>query len=317
MAVVDATAKFLKIFQPGYAEKLEKVEASNCRFAYYTSADTALKVIRNGELWFRNSSAMNDFSEISYGLRLVQSTISGPDGQQFREAVEDIFKGTIVQVSERLNGWKGDWKFETYIACISEHDASEDRSGRLSMWRAYGDTALVINNTPLLAGTVQLGVFSVPVKYLSNGEYQTHLNGITNEVLRNRAYLLSLGQETLVGYIQHMLFHTAVATKHPGFSEEKEWRLFYRPNEQNSEVMKKRVEVLGGVPQVIYALPLKNDPQLGLHGAAIPSLLDLIIVGLTEHPYLSVQAFRHVLEQAKVENFRDKVVSSDIPLRTG
>jgi hypothetical protein len=286
------------------------------RFAYYTNADTALKVIRNKELWFRNATVMNDFSEISYGIDLIHKVFSGEAGERFREAVEDIFEGTISLVDKRLQGWMHDWELETYIACISEHSEDEDKSGRLSMWRAYGDTALVVNNTPMMAFTDKLAVYSAPVMYLSEDAYKARLDQITDAILINRKYLQSLGQDTLVTYIHHMLFHTAIVTKHPGFSEEREWRLFYRPNEEHSAAMERRVEVLGSVPQIVYVLPLKHDPEIGLFGADLPSLLDRVIIGPTEYPYVSTEAFRQVLEQANVTEHREKVVSSDIPLRT-
>ena len=40
--------------------------------------------------------------------------------------------------------------------------------------------------------------------------------------------------ETLVTYIHNMLFGIVIASKHPGFEEEKEWRLFVSsaPNER-------------------------------------------------------------------------------------
>ncbi|MBO9436307.1 DUF2971 domain-containing protein [Ruegeria sp. R13_0] len=317
MEVDEGTQKFLQIFQPGYLEKMSEVAETGQRFAYYTNADTALKILRNQELWFRNATVLNDFSEISYGIELMHSTLSGPSGQRFEESVEDIFKGTIELVNERLKGWVDDWQLETYIACISEHDDSEDRSGRLSMWRAYGDTALVINNTPLMAVTDLLGVYSTPVEYLSLDEYQTRLDRITDCFLINRRYLQSLGQPTIVEYIHHMLFLSAISTKHPGFSEEKEWRLFYRPNEQKSAAMVERIEVLGGVPQIVFSLPLKNEPEQGLFSADIPTLLDRVIIGPTEYPYVSERAFVRVLEEVGVSDVSNKVVPSDIPLRTG
>lgn len=286
------------------------------RFVYYTSADTAMKVLRNRELWFRNATVMNDYSEISYGLGLIESVFSGEEGARFRIAVEDIYSGTIVRAGELLAGWEHDWKLETYIACVSIHNSEEDRQGRLSMWRAYGNTALVVNNTPMTAITDLLAVFSVPVLYLSEKGLSDYLSKITDAILINRTYLRGLGQEALVGYIHNMLFRFAIATKHPGFAEEKEWRLFYRPTERTSPGMTEETVVLGGVPQKIYKLRLANEPENGLHGADIPSLLDRIIVGPTEFPYVSYQAFAGVLTDLGVENAAEKVVLSDIPLRT-
>ena len=112
-----------------------------------------------------------------------------------------------------------------------------------------------------------------------------------------------------------MLFRLAIATKHPGFEEEQEWRLFYRPTERQSPGMTEETVVLGGVPQKIYKLRLADEPEKGLHGADIPSLLDRIIIGPTEFPYVSYRAFVDVLSGVGVKDAATKVVLSDIPLR--
>ena len=312
----EETLKFNEIFIPGLIEESLQVLNDKRRFAYYTSASTAMKLIEHKELWFRNASVMNDFSEIRYGLNLIQKTFSGPLGARFRESVDDIFDGTVAQVENLLVDWIPDWEFETYIACVSAHDNSEDRSGRLSMWRAYGDTAIVVNNTPMMAITDRLSVYSMPVMYLSQQGYEARLSKITDSILVNRRYLQGLGQEKLVAFINQMLFHTAIATKHPGFSEEKEWRLYYRPNSEKSTVMEPRTVLIGNTPQIVYVLPLRHDPDNGLFGADIPSLLDRLIIGPTEFPYVSMQAFKSALTRANVVDVDSKVVVSDIPLRT-
>lgn len=304
-----------RIFFPGEIEAHNDVRKNGTRFAYYTSAETALKVIANSELWFRNANVMNDFSEIQYGLCLIERAFRGETGKKFRDAVDDIFEGTINQSAELYAQCLNDWKLETFIACISIHDSKEDFSGRLSMWRAYGDTALIIKNTPMVAITDASAVFSTRVKYFSDLDFDAYLSRVTNNILIERTYLKELGQETLVGYIHHMFFRTAIATKHPGFAEEQEWRIFYRPNDQRSPLMEKRIEVIGGIPQTIYVLTLKHDPKNGLLNADIPSLLDRVIVGPTAFPYVSVQALRSVLAEAGVDDPSGKVIASDIPLR--
>ncbi|MEM8750323.1 MAG: DUF2971 domain-containing protein [Pseudomonadota bacterium] len=316
MELDETTLKFIQIFQPGLLEENMAVVSEQKRFVYYTSADTAMKVLLNQELWFRNATVMNDFSEISYGLGLIRTVFSGPEGERFREAVEDIFPGTMERADELLSGWEHDWEFETYLACVSIHNPEEDQRGRLSMWRAYGDTALVVNNTPMTAVTDLLAVFSIPVLYLSEEGLVAHLSKITDAILINRKYLQDLGQDTLVAYIHNMLFRFAIASKHPGFEEEKEWRLFYRPTERESPGMTEETVVLGGLPQKVFKLRLANEPNNGLHSADIPSLLDRIIIGPTEFPYVSYKAFVGVLDDLGVENADSKVVLSDIPLRT-
>ncbi|MGI3211840.1 DUF2971 domain-containing protein [Roseovarius tibetensis] len=315
MELDEDALKFNKIFNPGLVEERSAVLADGKRFVYYTSADTAMKVLCNQELWFRNATVMNDFSEIRYGLNLIRGVFSGPEGARFRESVEDIFSGTIQKADDLLSSWERDWRLETYIACVSLHDPSEDERGRLSMWRAYGDTALVLNNTPMTAVTDLLGVYSVPVLYLSENGLTQYLSGITDSILINRSYLKDMGQDKLVVYIHQMLFRFAIATKHPGFSEEKEWRIFYRPSEQRSPEMTKKTVVLNGVPQGVYKLKLANKPESGLYGADIPSLLDRVIVGPNEFPYVSYMAFVDALKELEVEDSEKKVIVSDIPLR--
>lgn len=305
----------VKIFCPGYLEEIQSVVNCNKRFVYYTSADTALRIIRNKEIWFRSATVMNDFFEIAYGLHLIHSVFLGGEGQIFKESVEDIFEGIMEEVIGLLLGWQEDWINETYISCVSVHDPEEDRRGRLSMWRAYGNTALVLKNTPMTRMTESLAVFSCPVLYLTEDGMRDHISNITNNILINRRKLKGKGREKFISYIHNMLFRFAIATKHPGFQEEAEWRLFYRPTEQKSPAMSEEVVTLGGVPQKVYKLQLANKPEIDLIDADIPSLLDRVIIGPTQFPYVSRAAFVDVFDGLGVTNSVERVVLSDIPLR--
>lgn len=317
MGFDKTTRKYYEIFHPHYLEEVTKITSENRKFVYYTSAETAMKVIQNNELWFRNATVMNDFSEIQYGLQLISSVFSGTEGKNFRTAIDDIYSGTIDQAQRLITEWMQDWKFETYIACVSVHDTKEDNRGRLSMWRTYGNTALVVNNTPMTAVTDRLAIFSTPVLYLLEDDLAKHLAQVTDAITANKEYLKSLGKEMLVEYIRHMLFLIAIATKHPGFEEEKEWRLYYRPSEGISPAMTADTVVLNGVPQTIYKLKLAHEPENGLFHADMPSLLDKVIIGPTGFPYVTQKAFMTVLQEIGVEEPGKKVIVSDIPLRVG
>ena len=52
---------------PFAMKKLEAVKEANTRFVHYTSAFAATEIIKNEELWLRNSLVMNDFSEVQHG----------------------------------------------------------------------------------------------------------------------------------------------------------------------------------------------------------------------------------------------------------
>ena len=103
--------------------------------------------------------------------------------------------------------------------------------------------------------------------------------------------------------------------KHPGFHEEKEWRVIHSPTQEPSERVLCHTEVIGGVPQPVYKIPLRNFPDEGLEGVEVPELLDRIIIGPTEYPWAVYQAFKQVLTAAGVPDAGKKIIVSDIPLR--
>ena len=316
MQAIDEANALIKIFFPGITDRLSEIKSGNKRFAYYTNAGTAKKIIQNREVWLRNATVMNDFLEISYGLDLMNKALSGPSGENFRDAANTVFPDVMKQVIPLLTHWERHWQLETYLSCLSLHESSEDKNGRLSMWRAYGDVGLIINNTPLTAVTDQLGVYSTPVHYLDQVGVETHLQTVATAISDNVDFIRALGEEAFVNITIYMVFLAAIGTKHPGFAEEKEWRIFFRPTEHPNSILSKKVVVIDSVPQVIWALPLQDDPDNGLHHADIPSLLDRIIVGPTTYPYVSARAFVELLEMAGVDQASRKVVVSDIPLRT-
>ena len=304
------------IFLPGNIEKFAVVESNNKKFACYTTADTAMKIIENEEIWLRNATVMNDFSEIAYGLALMTRALSGPSGDIISTAANKVFHGVMNKVIPLLSELERHWRVETYLSCLSLHESSEDQNGRLSMWRAYGDVALIINNTPMTAVTDRLGVYSTPVYYLDQIGAEERLRQVAQAITTNLNFLRNLGEQNFINNTVFMVFLAAIGTKHPGFSEEKEWRIFFRPAEHPNTILTKRVVVIDHVPQEIWALPLRHDPDNGLHRADIPSLLDKIIVGPTPYPHVSARAFVEILERAGVEQATSKVVVSEIPLRT-
>jgi hypothetical protein len=111
-----------------------------------------------------------------------------------------------------------------------------------------------------------------------------------------------------------MLRFLALSTKHPGFAEEREWRILYAPRLEESPYITREIIALNGIPQPIYKLPLENIEKVGLR-AAIPDLLDRIIIGPTEWPVALGTAFEELLKDAGVVDAEHKISLSQIPLR--
>ena len=102
--------KALKIFQPKYLDEFLRVHEYGERFVHYTRAETAMQIISNSELWFRSAQTRNDYSEIAYGLSLIDGLLFGNQGIEFRDAVNDVFPNSIEQVLESYESWKIDWE---------------------------------------------------------------------------------------------------------------------------------------------------------------------------------------------------------------
>ena len=305
---------YLGIFFPDlikwYPDKL-----INSKFAYYTNAETAMKIIGNREIWLRNATVMNDFSEISYGNSLLEKTMSSPVGKDFITSLELVFPGIKTEVCSLLNEGIHKLKDNIYLSCLSIHDNSENQTGRLSMWRAYGDVALIINSTPFSVETSKLGVFSTPVQYLNQSDLEKRIYKMTKDINNNTDLIRGMGKDYLVNILEQMLIQTVIGTKHPGFREENEWRVYFNQTNRRHPVLTRKVESIGGVSQVIWALPLRDDPANGLYKADIPSLFFRMIIGPTQFPNVIATAFKVLLEDAGVKDISGKIVVSDIPLR--
>ena len=310
--------KPMEIFFPVLAESSVPLLAGKLRFVHYTNAETAMEIIRNREVWMRNSNIMNDFSEIEYGMVCLNEAYKSDTGTEFKRILEAEFPGIIDPLQDTFNGWLEHFRANTYVTCLSEHRDDEDSYGRLSMWRAYGGAngiALVVNGTPFAANTQQLKAFSSPISYLNREQFREKFAVVVENLRNNIEYIRNLGKEQVFGYVFSMFRFAVMCTKHPGFNEEKEWRIIYSPTMELSPKITEDVKIIGGVPQVIYKIPLEDDPENGLVGAAIPSLVNRIIIGPTRFPATLRQAFVKALAEAGVNNPEAKVWVSDIPLR--
>ena len=77
-------------------------------------------------------------------------------------------------------------------------------------------------------------------------------------------------------------------------------------------VLTKSVEVISGIPQPVYSIPLRSFEGYDI---SIASILDRIIIGPSNFPGALLEAFWHELEASGVPDAKQKVFVSDIPLR--
>lgn len=305
----------LEIFCPTQYEREMKLMSENKQFAYYTTADCAFKIINNEEIWLRNALTMNDYSEISYGIKLFKSSLDSQAGQNFIVALNSIKSDLFEQTMNWYDQWETVVLNDTFIACLSLHCPSEDHHGRLSMWRAYGDVALVVNNSNFTGNENDLGIYSLTVNYWGQKEFERELLRVANLIFKNKERLAK-EEDLLHNGIYNLLIQTAIGTKHPGFAEEKELRIYTIPSHFKTETnrVKKKVESIHGIPQEIVILPLIDYSPDGPN-LEFPSILSRIIIGPTSYPFSMHKAFYELLKENNVAEPLEKISVSKIPLR--
>jgi hypothetical protein len=234
-------------------------------------------------------------------------------------AVDACFPGLGEELKDYFNAWLPGIRQETYMICVSEHSPLEDQHGRLSMWRAYGGQAgiaLVLNGSVMFTESDALGAYSSPVAYLTPDTFADDFLNIARSIEGEADYIKGLDRDTVKTLAFNMLRFAVLCTKHPGFHEEREWRVVASPAMHPSQHLASNVEVVRGTPQTVLKINLQNHPDQGLVGLALPEFLNRIIIGPCEFPLVILKAFRQLLADAEVPEPEKKIVVSDIPLRS-
>jgi len=312
--------KALSIFYPRLLDSAQWVEREGLRFVQYTSAEAAMSILRNKEVWLRNVQCMNDYMEVEHGFEcLVTAFNSENEGKRFKNVLESIFPGLVSEVGKLFDSWLPHLRSSTYIACVSEHPASEDRYGRLSMWRAYGGkrpVAIVMNREAFKSETDILAAYTHPVAYLDTDEFNREFGLLAERIHQNRDFVKQLTQKQVIAYLFELFKTFVLCVKHPGFLEELEWRVVYTPVLKKSEHVGSSIESIGGVPQEVHKIPLANLPEYNLHNIEIPELVERIIIGPTDHQRVLGHTFTRLLEEAGCGDAAERVFYSGIPLRS-
>jgi hypothetical protein len=290
------------------------------RFVHYTTADAALNIIRKKQFWLRNTNCMSDYREVQHGFDIFNRYFSDVTKRKaFVDAVDACAPGAADEAFVAFNNWWQDLRLNTYIACVSEHQDSEDVHGRLSMWRAFGTTStrvgIVLRFPYVSISAVSLALNFGPVAYLSEPSAHGVIDQVVANIQANREYLHTLGREAIVQLVFQMFASGIVCLKHEGFHEEREWRAIYTPKRWSSPMMESATEVLAGVPQIIYKVPLDGSVSPLIADLDFARVFDRLIVGPTPYPWPIYGAFVGALKDTGVQNADERVFISNIPIR--
>jgi hypothetical protein len=265
---------------------------------------------------------MADYREVQHGRDLLNKYFSDKrHGQAFSGALNDCHSGAADEIVTLFNQWWQNTQLQTYITSISEHDNREDFHGRLSMWRAFGGAAvarvaLVIKLSLRWNANFALQLILSPVAYFTDQELKDELDSVVSNIQAERDFLRSLDRGVFITnvFLMHMIH--VLCVKHEGFQEEREWRIIYGPRRSPSPLIESAIEVVSGIPQLVYKIPLENNSAAGISGLALADTLDRIIIGPSQFPWAMYEAFVAALDEAGVKDAANRVFASQIPVRT-
>lgn len=316
--------KLKEIFLPYANKRRIDFNKSNKLLAYYTTADTAYKIMQNKEIWMRNVTVMNDYKEVLYGINKINSlflknvyqeeTILNKAGQRLYKVLQEFTdeSGNVI-IDDVLNQYfleQTSWEYNAYISCFTEHDTDEDGLGRLSMWRAYGGdngVALVFDPRKYAENLEEkYKIFLTPVAYLTDKELAMEVEKLVVNINDNKAFLHEIqhrNPKIIHDKLMDVLRFAIVSIKHPGFKEEKEWRLVGHGQDLYSEIA---VESIGGVIQPVF--------KFGIYH--IEEIINNIIIGPTQYENVIHKGFEKILKDKYDLLKPDKlIISSRIPYR--
>lgn len=303
-------------------KRVKQVLEGKKLLAHYTTADTAMKIIKGRSLWLRNAGMMNDYMEIEHGKAAIEPVLNGPLGVRLSNVLNDLEDGLACQVIERHYHHREHARESIFMTSLSEHDP-DDTLGRLSMWRAYGGP--VSGVAVLFKGAVvnldlepNLHLTANPILYGGPDEFRIEFEGMVSQLEANAAFLKEFDSATILNACSAVLQFAMLSIKHLGFAEEREWRIVHRPYEFSSAHMISQTVSVGGIPQTIYDLPFHNPekhalfnlPQLNLN-----EILEGIIIGPCHYPETVFRAFKDEMTAAGIENAQERIHVSNIPLR--
>jgi len=90
----------------------------------------------------------------------------------------------------------------------------------------------------------------------------------------------------------------------------------YSPHHLPSTIIEHSIEVIAGVPQLVYKIPLENNSAAGISELDINDLFERIIIGPSQFPWAMYEAFVAALDAAGVKDAASHVFTSRIPVRT-
>jgi hypothetical protein len=301
----EAAARIRVELGESFAQFPRENGARPSRLYHYTTGAGLLGIVESNSLWATNILYLNDSSEISYGfsrarnhLRALREKRSTEPLITFLSRAEDLLNLSVLIPGRQF-----------YALCFCE------RPDLLSQWRAYADRgggyAIGFDTEDLTTAVIKLSLSLFQVEYGTGKNWQLLVQDIdslccalTRCIERWPADEEMLISATLDDFKLALIFRL-FWMKHPGFSEEKEWRILANFDSAHASRVCLRPSRTTLVPYV--------ELNLSVPGGQDKLPIREVVQGPTAHPELARLAVDWLFRKHGFQ--APEIRGSTIPLR--
>jgi predicted phosphatase len=92
--------------------------------------------------------------------------------------------------------------------------------------------------------------------------------------------------------------------------------VLFTPRIDHLRSLRQATEIISGVPQIVYKLPLDATVITALADLDVSSIFDRLIIGPSQYPWVMYTAFVKALTEAGIQDAKTRVWRSEIPIRS-
>ena len=292
---------------------------------HFTKLATLKEIVRTKSVVLFNALTMTDREEVAGNLLVLRRHLSSASQlrallDQLNGLLSSAFAQQFLAHFEKIVA--NDF-FGTYVFCLSE-EHTDHPEGRLSMWRAYGGDGAGVAigfKTALIQSRwdAPAPVLFYKVRYENEGQ----MLATAGTLLKTFASLspkirpiFTSKPDIVFDALYQLLLIVAATRKHPGFSEESEWRVIYASNfGDGSSMLQPDTFAFGNTVRLGYRLSLSQYLTNFHPPAVMDDLIGNVIVGPCDPQVPVAQAVEKLLADLGCKNPGAKIRLCQTPYR--
>lgn len=286
-----------------YNKRVEEFKATDKCLVHYTTADTALKILSNNELWLCSVNGMNDYNEMRTGMKKIACSINK---NSYLQSLKNVLNATHPKlhetVIETLNTIHERY-LATYGLCLSEA-SSEDVNGSTYMWDNYAsqEGVAIQFNKNIFSYELPLPEL-VPMEYYTVKEVDEEIEHLIKLLNDHQAEVDDQDFDILMKLLLDKISYGVFCLKSQKYEQEKEWRVMLNDKLQNVDYpyLKKERVIIRNESRDIYKF------NLSLAGIELNNVLHRIIIGRFQDPEKVKEEFIKLLSN-KIDDIENKII---------